>query len=706
MSGADQAVHPGPSGPEAPSAPCTAELLEATDWAGTTLGPRESWPPALAAVVRTVLSAPLPAALVLGPDFTLVYNDPYAQVIGAKHPGAFARPAPEVLAENWDVPGHGDVVRQVLCTGEGYLDRETVLPVQRQGPDGPVELVHFARAYTAVRDGDGRILGVLSLITESTAVARALAQVAEVAARLSSALSVDDVAREALRHAVDVVGADHARVALVEGSALRIARRSRVDEHDVSLERLPPLWSRVRSDATLPSAHVTSSGQALWLQGDLSEFGDLVDEPGVHGRLRSVASVPVRSGTVQGALSLGWEQARVFSAAERDALSTVGTLVAQAMARAVRFDEQRGHAETLQRSMLPADLPHVPGVSIGARYEPSAPGTSAGGDFYDAFTLADGRVLLAIGDVVGHGVLAAAVMGQARAGLRVLALSDPDPVRVLAGLDPFVASLGPEVFVTACVGVLDPGTGDLELATAGHLAPLLRRHALSDGSSEAGGDYVVVPAGPPLGLSGERGLAHVRLGDGDVLLLFTDGLVEVGGQDLGVGLDDLRRLAVEHGDVTDPRRLCSLLLDRLGTGDDDIALMAVAMDAGERRTASLAVPAEASAPGEARRWASRTLTDWGLDEDTLQTALLALNELTTNALLHARSGSRVELDLDDTRLLVLVTDAGLSTALAPQSAEPNELRGRGLALVEAISTAWGSERTSRGTTVWFEIARP
>lgn len=706
MSGTDRAVHPVLTGAAAFSSPA-AELLETTDWAATGLGSREDWSPALAAVVRTVLSAPLPAALVLGDDLTLVYNDAYAQVIGAKHPAAFGRPAPEVLAENWDVPGHGDLVREVLRTGVGYLDRETVLPVQRQGPDGPVELVHFARAYTAVRDGEGRILGVLSMITESTAVARALAQVAEVAARLSSALSVDDVAREALRHAVDVVGADHGRVALVEGSALRIARRSRVDEHDVSLERLPPLWSRVRADATLPSARVTSTGQPLWLQGDLSDFRDLVDEPGVHGRLRSVASVPVRSGTVQGALSLGWEQARGFSAAERDALTTVGTLVAQAMARAVRFDEQRGHAETLQRSMLPADLPHVPGVSIGARYEPSAPGTSAGGDFYDAFTLADGRVVLAIGDVVGHGVLAAAVMGQARAGLRVLALSDPDPVRVLAGLDPFVASLGPEVFVTACVGVLDPRSGDLELATAGHLAPLVRRSGrISDGASENTGDYVVVPAGPPLGLAGERGLAHVRLGEGDVLLLFTDGLVEVGGQDLGVGLDELRRLALEHGAVTDPRRLCSLLLDHLGTGDDDIAVMAVAMDAGERRTASLGVPAEASAPGEARRWASRTLIDWGLDDDSLQIALLALNELTTNALLHARSGSRVELDLDDDRLLVLVTDAGLSTALAPQSAEPTELRGRGLALVEAITTAWGSERTSRGTTVWFEIARP
>ncbi|HEU4675548.1 MAG TPA: SpoIIE family protein phosphatase [Motilibacteraceae bacterium] len=703
MSGTDQAVHPGLTEPAAPST--TAELFEATDWAATALGRRERWVPELSAVVRTVLSAPLPAALVLGPDFTLVYNDAYAQVIGAKHPVAFGRPAPEVLAENWEVPGHGDVVRQVLVSGEGYLDRETVLPVQRQGPDGPVELVHFARAYTPVRDADGQVLGVLSMITESTAVARALAQVAEVAARLSSALSVDDVAREALRHAVDVLGADHARVALVEGSALRLARRSRMDEHDVSLERLPPLWSRIRADATLPSARVTSTGEALWLQGDLSGFTDLMDEPGVHGRLRSVASVPVRSGTVQGALALGWEQARGFSAAERDALSTVGTLVAQAMARAVRFDEQRGNAETLQRSMLPADLPHVPGVSIGARYEPSAPGTSAGGDFYDAFTLADGRVVLAIGDVVGHGVLAAAVMGQARAGLRVLALADPDPVKVLSGLDPFVASLGPEVFVTACVGVLDPRTGDLELATAGHLAPLVRRRSISDGSSESG-DYVVVPAGPPLGLAGERGLAHVRLGEGDVLLLFTDGLVEVGGQDLGVGLDELRRLAVEHGSVTDPRRLCSLLLDHLGTGDDDIALMAVAMDAGERRTASLAVPAEASAPGEARRWATRTLGDWGLDEDSLQIALLALNELTTNALLHARSGSRVELDLDDARLLVLVTDAGLTTALAPQSAEPNELRGRGLALVEAITTAWGSERTSRGTTVWFEVARP
>ena len=153
--------------------------------------------------------------------------------------------------------------------------------------------------------------------------------------------------------------------------------------------------------------------------------------------------MPLHNGSLAGAYSLGWEEPHSFSPAERAAILTVGRLIGQAMARASRFDEQRGHADILQRSMLPPELPHVEGVGIGARYEPSAPGTSAGGDFYDVFRVTDGRIVLVIGDVVGHGVLAAAVMGQLRAGLRVLALQDADPARVLAGLDGFVDSIGP-----------------------------------------------------------------------------------------------------------------------------------------------------------------------------------------------------------------------------------------------------------------------
>jgi len=648
-------------------------------------------------VLGTIFGAPMPVALAYGPDLRLIYNEAYGRILGAKHPAAFGRPAPEVLSENWSLPGHGDVVEQVLRTGQPFVDVDTVLPVRRGGPQAPVEHVHFSRSYTAVRDDNGTVVGVLSIVIETSEVTRALTGLADLATRLAVALSVDDVAREALRYAVEVVHADHARVLLAEGPGLRMARRAGVDIGDESIDRLPPLWSRIRADARLPSVEVVRTGQPLWLGGaDIARYTGLQEEPSGARLLRCVAGVPLSTGQVSGALSLGWERDRTLGEGERAALLTVGNLIGSALARARRFDEQRGHAETLQRSMLPAELPHVAGVSIGARYIPSAPGTSAGGDFYDAFLLDDGRVFLAIGDVVGHGVLAAAVMGQVRAGLRVLALQRPDPVQVLGGLDAFVASLGLEMFATALVAVLDPVAGSVEIAAAGHPAPLVRR--------AHGTEFLPLVAGPPLGIAAPRSAYRTELHQDEVLVLFTDGLVEVPGQSLDIGLAELATLADSRRDISDPRRFCSLLLGELGTGSDDTAVMILTRDEGLRRTAALDVPAESSAPGTARSWLRTMLGRWGVDNDLRQRALLGVNELVTNALLHARSPAHVELDLDERRLLVLVTDRGLGSSVAVQDTDPSAVRGRGLALVEAVADAWGNERTSRGTTVWFELS--
>jgi anti-sigma regulatory factor (Ser/Thr protein kinase) len=132
--------------------------------------------------------------------------------------------------------------------------------------------------------------------------------------------------------------------------------------------------------------------------------------------------------------------------------------------------------------------------------------------------------------------------------------------------------------------------------------------------------------------------------------------------------------------------------------------MILTRDEGLRRTAALDVPAESSAPATARSWLRTMLGRWGVDNDLRQRALLGVNELVTNALLHARSPAHVELDLDERRLLVLVTDRGLGSSVAVQDTDPSAVRGRGLALVEAVADAWGNERTSRGTTVWFELS--
>lgn len=684
----------------------TEDLFRSFDWAASELGPRGSWPAGLHAAIRTVLNGGVPMALVIGPEFVLVYNDAYARVLGDKHPRGFGCPAPEVLAENWSLPGHGDVVERVYRTGEPFVESETQLPVRRNGEDGPLETVLFSRAYTPVRGDDGEVLGVLTVITELTEVARALSGVADLSARLASALTVDDVVREALRHAM-VVGADHARVLLPEGPATRMARRAAADPWDESTERLPPLWVQVPADAPLPSAATVRDGRPRWLENRraLEPFDPgFTQEPLGSTPLGAVASVPLPVGPWQGALSLGWHDSRAFSEAYQSALSTVGTLVGAALARAQRFEEQFGLADTLQRNLLPTGVPHLPGLVLGARYAAHTPGASVGGDFYDAFALPDGRVVVAIGEVVGQGAEAATLGGQVRAALRALALQNPDPAAVLAALDPFVRSIGTGALVTALVALVDESAGVLVLGDAGHPLPLLRRRS-SESSDDDSAVVVDLPVGRPLGVASPRAATTRRFEPGDLLLLVTDGLL-AHAEPTPEALEPVRRALAERPDL-DPRRLCAHLLDRFQVRHDDATLLAVARVEGQRRTTARTLPAESTAPAQARRWARGLFESWGLDDDRIEVAVLCLNELVTNVLLHARTPARVEIDLDENRLLVLVSDenqsaaAGLSASLSHTEA----VRGRGLALVEQLSAAWGTERDSKGLTVWFEIAR-
>jgi anti-sigma regulatory factor (Ser/Thr protein kinase) len=188
-------------------------------------------------------------------------------------------------------------------------------------------------------------------------------------------------------------------------------------------------------------------------------------------------------------------------------------------------------------------------------------------------------------------------------------------------------------------------------------------------------------------------------------LLVNDGLLEDPAGGPG-SLEPLRAVLSEHADL-DPRQLCARLLELFETGQDDATLLAVARVDGERRTTAQSLPAESTSPGLARRWARTLLTSWGVDDDLVEVAVLCLNELVTNVLLHARTSARVELDLDENRLLVLVSDEGQPTAptLQAQATQTDAVRGRGLALVEQLSAAWGTEWDRKGLTVWFELAR-
>ncbi|MFC0031487.1 SpoIIE family protein phosphatase [Micromonospora chaiyaphumensis] len=701
---------PSPSAPTpgAPAGPggtgSGAAAVLAHPWADTPLGPPDSWDPAVRAVVDLVLASPVPMALLYGEDLVLLYNDGYAELIGERHPAALGRPAAEVFADLWHDPDVGEVVTRVYQRGEPYLAREAVLPVDRQ-QGGPAEPAVFTRGYSPIRDSTGQIIGVLTVAAQTTQVTQQLQSLSDFAAALSGTLTLDDVARVTLRYCLHSFDADRVSFVVDEGAAWRMVRRVRGELLDEADERLPPLWRRPPAEG-LPIVVTARSGVSSFItdgQPLRDAAADRHDQ-----KIRALASLPLRSTVVRGALTVGYQTAHPWSPAERALLAASAELVGQAAERARRFETQHGTAQLLQRSMLPEQLPDLPRLRIAARYDPGVDGNAAGGDFYDAFVLPTGALGVVLGDVAGHDVQAAARMGQVRAALRALALSDPRPDAVLGGLDRLVASLGTEggtqeLFVTVVFGVIEADRERIVLASAGHPAPLIRR---CPAEGEPAAEYVEVPPAPPLGLGGHPRTVTVPFRPGDTLLLFSDGVVERRWQDLTAGLTGLGA-AVTAASSGDPRALCAVATAAVpGATEDDVAVLAVEHAVRPSRSASMEVPAEPTAPSRVRHWMTAQLTDWQVPEAVVGAAVLCTSELTTNALLHAGTAARVEIDLSSERLLVSVADYGTRGQVTRAQTDTLSSRGRGLGLIEELSDAWGTDPTVRGSTVWFEILIP
>ncbi|MFI5930453.1 SpoIIE family protein phosphatase [Micromonospora sp. NPDC051543] len=690
--------------PGASTGPGAAAVL-AHDWSATALGPREEWDAAVRAVVALILASPMPMALAYGDDLVLLYNEGYAELLGSKHPTALGRPAAEVHAEVWQLPGFGDAIQRAYREGVPFLEKESTLPLI--GESGGVEQVVFTRSHSAVRDSAGQIVGILTVAAETTHVTEQLRSLSDVAAALAGTLTLDDVARVALRHTIGMFDADRVAFVVDEGGGgWRMVRRVRGELMDEADERLPPLWRRAPADWEGPVALAARTGEALFIRDGQPLRETAVDRH--DEKIRSMAALPLGTSVVRGGLTVGYQVAHSWSAAERALLAASAELIGQAAERARRFETQHGTAQLLQRSMLPEHLPDLPRLRIAARYDPGVDGNAAGGDFYDAFLLPTGALGVVLGDVAGHDVQAAARMGQVRAALRALALTDPAPDAVLTGLDRLVTSLGAEagsheLFVTVAFGVIDAERRELTLASAGHPAPLIRRCA-PDGRTHA--EYVQVPAAPPLGLGGRPTTVTVAFPPGDTLLLFSDGVVERRRQSLSAGMDALGDAVAKAG-TSDPRALCAVATAAVSGGtEDDVAVLAVEHALKPSRSAAMEVPAEPTAPSRVRHWMTGQLTEWRVPESVIGAAVLCTSELTTNALLHAGTAARVEIDLSPERLLVSVADSGTRGTVTRARTDTLSSRGRGLGLIEELSDAWGTDPSVRGSTVWFEILVP
>ncbi|MEV7626579.1 SpoIIE family protein phosphatase [Actinoplanes sp. NPDC089786] len=678
-----------------------AALLQAHDWVRTPLGPIDSWDPVVRAAVEVMLASPVPMVFTWGDTHLLLYNEAYAGLLGDKHPGALGRPAGEVFGTLWQAPSVGGVINDVYRSGQPFLETETQVHLPRG------EQAWFTRGHSVVRGQDGLVAGVLTVAAETTQVTRRLQSLGDLTARLAGAMTIDDVARVVLSYAMSAFDVDHCVFAVDDGAtAYRYVRRVRGEMLDEADERLPPVWKRV-TEPRAPLVAVAEAGRATFV-ADGTPLAEVATDRHER-RIRALAVLPLRTPSLRGALTMGFIDPHAWLPAERALLTAIAELVAQAAERARRFEAQHGTAQLLQRSMLPEHLPELDTFRIAARYDVGVDGNAAGGDFYDAFELADGRLAMVLGDVAGHDVRAAAVMGQVRAALRALALTDPAPPSVLAGLDRLVGSLGAEsrneeIFVTVVYGLLDTEDGTITLASAGHPPPVLRRAGVSGGPATA--ELVKVPPGAPLGLGGRWQTGVVTLEPGDTILMFSDGVVERRGRPLTDGLDDLVEAAAKAVGG-DPRNMCALATSAVtGSTDDDVAVLAVERALALSRSATMQVAAEPTGPSRVRAWMAGKLREWQVPEPVVGAAVLCTSELTTNALLHAGTPASVRVDLTAERLLVSVADTGTRGSVTRAHTDALSSRGRGLGLIEELSDSWGTDPTVRGSTVWFEMLIP
>ncbi len=487
----------------------------------------------------------------------------------------------------------------------------------------PPRWVH-ARGHVE-RDAQGRPVALLGLAIDITQRRQRELALEKLTGELRSLQALTDVALdhleltalldELLARIAELLDADIAKVLLYDEdrSTLHVRAARGLPAEAVQLLRIP--------SGAGAAGRIAAAGRPLILTetADADVILDDLREPG-----RSLAGVPLRLGDETIGVLVVSSRERTYR--ERDLLLL--ELAADRAARAIRqselYEAARDAALWLQRSLLPEALPAIGGLDAAARYLPGQAGTEVGGDWYDLFALADGRVAIVVGDVVGRGLRAATRMGQVRTALRAYALDARSPREAVERLDRFVAADASERFTTVLVVFLDPRTGVATACCAGHPPPLV----VADGRAE----LAAVVADPPLGAALEpRRDASLRLPHDASLVAYTDGLVE----DRAIGIDaGLRHLlaAAQAGGAA--RDLVDRLVEALRAGErpDDVAVVVVRrLGPRLRRT----YPAEPAAVAAARHEVTSFAAAHGAGEALLRDVALAVSEACTNVVMHA-----------------------------------------------------------------------
>ncbi|MFF7969943.1 SpoIIE family protein phosphatase [Streptomyces sp. NPDC007905] len=598
-----------------------------------------------------------------------------------------------------------------VATDEVHLVKDRLLAINQRPTDlrgGPPGSVTTLRDSTELRALSGR-----------AEVARErLNMLYDAGVGIGTSLDVSRTAEELARLAVPRF-ADFATVDLFDavlngeepkpGTALRRAACSGIRKD----APLYPVGERIRFVATSPQARSLTTGQSVvepvlreapgWLAQDLERTGDVVAY-GIH----SLITVPLRAGSLVLGLASFWrsEKPQPFDAEELALAEELVARAAVSIDNARRYTREHSMAVTLQRSLLPRSLPEQGALEIAYRYLPAQAGV--GGDWFDVLPLSGARVALVVGDVVGHGLHAAATMGRLRTAVHNFSALDLPPDELLSLLDELVGRIDQDetpsdgaaavTGATCLYAVYDPVSRRCTIARAGHPPPAL---AHPDGTVE----FPDVPAGPPLGLGGlPFETADLELAEGSRLVLYTDGLVEDRDRDIDVGLELLGD-ALRRAPGASPEETCRAVLDRLpNRPSDDIALIVARTRVlGSDRVAEWQVPSDPAAVSEIRASVTRQLADWGLEELSFTTELI-LSELVTNAIRYARAPIGVRL-LRDRSLICEVSDRSTTSPHLRYAASTDE-GGRGLFLVAQVADRWGTRYTPDGKIIWAEQPLP
>ncbi|MEY9927451.1 anti-sigma regulatory factor (Ser/Thr protein kinase)/PAS domain-containing protein [Catenulispora sp. GP43] len=595
------------------------------------------------------------------------------------------------------------------------------------------ELLHVGSRLVVVNqrptDPNSRAMGTVATIRDSTELlalsgkaevaGQRLALLYEAGAGVGTTLDVERTAEELARVAVpgfaDFVTVDLADPVLHgdEPTAGAVNLR-RTAVHGIRADY--PFYPVGKLTAYIPSSPMARGFDS----GRSQVVPDLADAPGWHAQdpaltrrimdygVHSLITTPLNArGIILGVVNF-WRSGKPepFDDEDRSLAEELVARAAVSIDNARRYTREHAMAVTLQRSLLPRALPDQSALEVAHRYLPAQSGVS--GDWFDVIPLPGSRVALVVGDVVGHGLHAAATMGRLRTAVHNFSALDLPPNELLGHLDELVNRIDQEetdsgggigvTGATCLYAIYDPTTRVCTVATAGHPPPAL---------VAPGGEVVFpdLPTGPPLGASGmPYESTQMELAEGTQIVLYTDGLIEERTRDFDVGMD-LLRAALSQGD-REPEENCRAVLEALlpEHPQDDVALLiAKTRVLGPDRVAERDVPSDPAAVADIRAWSNATLEEWGLDELSFATEV-ALSELVTNAIRYGSEPVRVRLLRD--RSLILEVSDGSNTSPHLTYAAITDEGGRGLFMVAQLTQRWGTRYTPHGKIIWAEQAFP